>query len=276
MTDGFLGAGIGYRRVHRDALLNATGPRPAVLEVMPEHFFAAPTEIDALASAYPLVFHAVGLSVATAGHDDTVARARLARVAELVRRARPALFSDHLALTRSPGGIDLGHLAPVPYTEEILATVTTRVRRWQDALGIAIALENIARPFTFGAAEMPEPEFFTRLVGATGCGMLLDLTNLLYNARNFGFDAHAELLRYPLASVAAIHLAGGFRSAADGFWVDSHSAGVEDDSLALLATLRGRAHPRVLIVERDERVPSLAELTAEAQHVAAVWRDPLA
>ncbi len=272
MTDTFLGAGIGYRRVHRDALLGV-GPRPDVLEVMPEHFFAAPSDIDALAVAYPLVFHAVGLSIATAGHDDTIARARLARVAELVRRARPALCSDHLALTVSPRGIDLGHLAPVPYTEDVLAVVSGRMSRWQDVLGVPIALENIARPFTFGAAEMPESEFFTRLVDATGCGMLLDLTNLLYNARNFDLDARAELLHYPMHAVAAVHLAGGMRSATDGFWVDSHSSVVEDDSLALLAALRGRAWPRVLIVERDEHVPSLLALTAEAQRVAAVWRD---
>ena len=88
----FVGGGLGYRRAHRAALLGA-GPGPALLEVMPEHFFAAPADIDALADRYPLVFHSVGLSVGTAVADvagDDVTRAQLARVRDLARRARPA------------------------------------------------------------------------------------------------------------------------------------------------------------------------------------------
>lgn len=268
----FVGAGIGYRRAHRAALLAAgDGPRPPLLEVIPEHFFAAPAELDALAAVYPLVFHATDLSPGTAT-TSAVGEARLARVRQLARQARPLLVSEHLAMSVAPGGIELGHFLPLPHTEAALAVVSERVRRWQDLLEVPIALENIARPFTLPGAAMSEAEFLARLVEQTGCGLLLDLTNLVYNARNEGREP--RVADYPLHAVLAIHLAGGFRRATDGYWVDSHSAPVEPESLALLRALGGGRTPRLraIVVERDARLPSLQALTEEARAAGELWR----
>lgn len=273
----WLGAGIGYRRAHRDALLDdrdaSDAARPRVLEIMPDHFFADPAAIEPLAQRYPLVFHDVGMSIATAG-DTALAKARLRRVAELVGRARPVLFSDHLAVTRSPSGLDLGHLAPVWLVDDVLDLVCDRVRALQDVLGVPIALENIAPPFVVPGATMTEPEFFARLVDRTGCGLLLDLTNLALDAKNRGFDARARLAAYPLAAVVQVHLAGGVRDR-DGTWIDSHSAPVDDDSFALVREL-ARARPpnlRAIIIERDDHLGALAELVAEAERARALWED---
>lgn len=266
---GWLGAGVSYRRRHGQELW-AAPQRPPVLEIIPEHFSAEPAAIEPLADAFHLVFHAVGLSVATApdGPARAVLDARLARVRELVRRARPAWFSDHLAITVSPDGADIGHLAPIIHDGETLAIVIDRVRVWQDVLGVPVALENIAAPFTVPGA-MPEAEFLHRLVEATGCLLLLDITNLLLNGRNLGFDPAARLADYPLHAVVQVHLAGGLL--AHGWWVDSHSEPVEPASLALLALLAGRAPVRAIIIERDENLPPLAALVAEAARAQAVW-----
>ncbi len=116
----FLGAGIGYRRKHRDALLAPSGDHPAVLEIIPGHFFADPAALAPIAARYPVVFHEVGLSLGTAGPPSAVSRALIARIRALSDIARPAVLSDHVAITRSPGGIDLGHLCPLWYTRETL------------------------------------------------------------------------------------------------------------------------------------------------------------
>ncbi len=263
----WLGAGIGYRKVHRDALLAGGGPR--VLEVMPDHFFADPSAIEPLAERYPIVVHDVGLSIATAGHDE-LRRTRVARIKQLAALARPVLVSDHLALTRSPSGIDVGHLAPIWRSEAQLAIVIDGVRALQDVLGLPIALENIAAPLELPGG-MPEPEFFARLVDATGCGMLLDLTNLLFNARNQSFDVRARLREYPLEAVQQVHLAGGFVDAS-GVWIDSHSEPVESESYALLGELgRARTSVRTIVVERDDHLGDLAELTREADQAQRIW-----
>jgi uncharacterized protein len=242
-----------------------------VLEIMPDHFFADPGAIEPLAARYTIVFHDVGLSIATAGGAEP-ARARLARIRALAALARPVLFSDHLALTRSPSGIDLGHLAPVWRTEATLALICDRVRAVQDVLGVPVALENIAAPFEI-PGTLSEPELFARLVERTGCGLLLDVTNLLLNARNGGFDVRRRLAAYPLEAVRQVHLAGGFRDPAN-LWVDSHSEPVEDECYALLAELgRAEASLECIVVERDQKLGDLGDLVAEARRAQQTWEN---
>jgi len=261
-------AGIGYRRAHRDALL---AHEPITLEVMPDHFFADPPAIDALAARHPIVLHDVGLSIATAG-DTSHARDRLRRIRDIADRAKPILFSDHLAITRSPDGTDLGHLAPIWLVPEVLDLVCDRVSALQDTLGVPVALENISTPFTIPGGSLTEPEFFTRLVERTGCGMLLDVTNVLLDARNGGFDPRARLREYPLEAVRQIHLAGGVRD--HHGWVDSHSEPVEDASFELLAELRRAKDSLVaIIIERDSKLGSLDALVAEAEHARHTWEN---
>jgi len=269
----FLGAGIGYRKAHHDALLDPEIPHPRVLEIIPDHFFAHPEMLAPLAERYAIVFHDVGLSIGTAG--DMPAD-RIDRIAELARIAKPVLFSDHLAITRSPSGIDLGHLAPIWLTREVLALVTERVRRLQDALDVPVALENIASPFTIPGGDFSEPELFAHLVGATGCGLLLDLTNLSINARNAGQDAAALVDAYPIEAVMQVHLAGGFRDR-EGVWIDSHSEPVEDASYALLAGLsaRTRRSLRAIVIERDEKLGTMTELLDEARRAERIWKEPV-
>lgn len=262
----WLGAGIGYRGPYRAALL-AGEARPAVLEIMPDHFFARPGDIEAIAALAPVVFHDVGLSLGTVGFEDPD---RLARIRDLATRARPLLLSDHLCLSRAPDGTDLGHLAPLWYTRELLAAVVERVQRLQDFFGLPIAVENITAPFVFDFADFTEPEFFHHLVDQTGCGVLLDLTNLWINGHNLGFDPVARLEAYPLEAVVQVHLAGGQTSRA--WWVDSHAAPVEEPCFELLARLRGRAPLACIIVERDAHLPPLADLLAEAAVADAVWK----
>jgi uncharacterized protein (UPF0276 family) len=276
VNEHFLGAGVGYRRAHRTALLGP-GQGPDLLEVMPEHFYSHPEELDALAERYPLVFHCVGLSIGTAVEDlrgDEVTRAQLGRLRALIRQAPPLFLSDHLAFTRSPNGSDLGHLCPLPCNEESFALVAERISVWQDELQVPIALENIAHPFIWPGDTMSEATFFQRLVEETGCGLHLDVTNLLYDARNFGREPEALLHDYPLESTWALHLAGGVHSARERFWSDTHDQPIDEEVFALLPSLRGVAPLRAAIVERDRRLPPLADLLAEARRAADLLRAP--
>jgi uncharacterized protein (UPF0276 family) len=272
-TDSWLGPGISYRRQYYQALLDLGQQMPLtihgrlVLEIIPDHFFAHPQELALLAEHYCLVFHDVGLSLATVG-QESARRRRLQRLKALVELARPVLFSDHLAMTMSPEGLDCGHLAPAWYTAAVLEHVVEHVQQCQDILGIPCAVENIAMPFEL-PASMGEAEFMTRLVERTGCGLLLDLANVLCNARNFHYDAVALVQQYPLAAVQQIHLAGGLCH--QGWWVDSHSTPVEEASFALLRTLTKCHRVKTIVVERDHSLPSLSVLIDEAQHAAHLW-----
>lgn len=260
-------AGIGYRAVHRKALLAGEGT-PEVLEVMPDHFFAQPEAIAPIAALCPIVLHDVASSVGTFGPDDAE---RLARIKHLVELAKPRYFTDHLCLSRGPDGVDLGHLGPLWYTEHLLKRVVDRVRRWQDMFQVPVALENITAPFVISHADFTEAEFMAEVVAATGCKVLLDVTNIWINGHNQGFDPVARLADYPLDAVVQVHLAGGLVED-DAWWIDSHTRPVQAGSFALLAALRDRAPLEFIIIERDDDIPSLPALLAEAEHAARIWR----
>ena len=256
-------AGISYRHAHRAALL-AGAPRQILLEVVPDHFFADPGALAPLAERYPIVFHDTAMSLASAG-DATLGKARLGRIAALAKIARPILFGDHLAMTRAPSGIELGHLAPVWLVPEVLELVCDRVRALADVLGVPVVVETIAAPLALPGATMTEPEFFTELVARTGCGMLLDITNT-----RSGSHAARD---YPLAAVRQIHLAGGFRDR-DARWIDSHDAPVDDDAYAQLRAIAAATKGvRAIVVERDGKLPPLDELAAEAARAARIWEE---
>ena len=273
VADGHGLVGIGYRPELTPALeLAAPAERPELLELVADHFFADPERAEALADRTPVVIHDLGLSVGTRGGSASAAgRDQLARLRDLVQRTRPVVVSTHLAVTRSSCGVALGHLAPLWNTRRTLACVEGEVKAVQDSLGRAIALENIAAPFVVPGADLSEPELLFELCERTGCGLLLDVSNLLQNARNFGFDAARWLREHPVHAVLQVHLAGGAEE--HGFFVDSHATGVEKASFALLEELaRHLPGSPPIIVERDRGLPPLAELLREAAHARSVWQ----
>lgn len=267
-TGGYLGAGVGLRRIHWQQL--HTGEVPPVLEIVPDHFFSAPDKLSQVGQRTSLVFHDVGLSLGSNCPLDTCALDRLTKIEELMAIAPPLLFSDHLAATRSSTGLELGHLCPVQYTASSLSRLADKVFQVQERLRVPVALENIAAAFAIPGSEMSEAEFLWALTERTGCGVLLDLTNLLYNSRNQHFNPHVALMQYPLERVWQVHLAGGVFC--DGAWVDSHSQPVEAESLALLAKLAGIAPLTCIVVERDDNIPTLSELSGEARRADNCYR----
>ena len=100
---------------------------------------------------------------------------------------------------------------------------------------------------------MSEAEFLTRLTERTGCGLLLDLTNLFTNATNHAFDPIARLDELPLDAVVQLHIAGGYWH--DGVLIDGHCETVDEGTWDLLAALAKRAQAKACILEHDERFP---------------------
>lgn len=304
----WLGAGFGLRLPHLrelDERRRAGLSLPPVLELIPSHLFGRPELVDALGREHAIVLHDVFASPATAGPLD---RAHLERVAALARRCGAVDYSEHLAMTRSPGGVDLGHLVAVPRTRAQLALLVEHLRAAGELLGLPVAVELPATTLELPGAELGEGELVSALVEQSGCGLHLDLENLRVDAHN-GLPAGLEngptagptpepgslrarldealvgaglpspharaiahrLAELPLAAVTRLHLAGGHVDPT-GWAVDSHRAPVPDETWALFAGLRGFVRPRAIIIERDGRLPPLAELVEQAERAAALWR----
>jgi len=101
----------------------------------------------------------------------------------------------------------------------------------------------------------------------TGCGLLLDVNNLYVSCTNHGRDPWASLRELPLGAVGEIHLAGFARDEDAGgapLLIDSHGSPVDEAVWALYAHVIEQTGPLPTLLERDNDVPSLATLLAEA------------
>jgi uncharacterized protein (UPF0276 family) len=248
--------GLGHRRaLHR--WLVTRPPEVACLELTAEHFFDAPrAAVAALRRAYPLVVHGLGLSLGTPGPLDEPALAAFARV---VAAADPLWISEHAAFTRT-AHVDLGHLNPVVPSERALAVLADHAKEVMDRCQKPLLLENIATHLRPRGA-LSEPEFLNRLCARAGCGLLLDVTNLYVNARNFRFDPLDWLAALDLGPVRQLHVVGC--TLLDGRWHDLHAEPIQDEIRSLADAVLARTEVEVVILERDESFPPPAELAAE-------------
>ena len=256
-----LGVGIGYRPGFHAGLLRHRG-RFGFLELVADSFFANPRAATALASHAPCVLHSLQASVGSRTDPAYVERLR-----GLVEVVRPPWISDHLAYTRA-GGVDAGHLLPVPWTDESLDAVAANLRLLQ-GLGVPVALENITNVFQWPHSTMEEAQFISELARRTGCGLLLDLENLRVNHANHGGPGpEAFLDAIPLGRVLQVHVAGGIAHA--GLEHDTHSAPVPERTWALLEELCRRARPPAVLIERDSGLPPVEEMLREVARAQAI------
>jgi uncharacterized protein (UPF0276 family) len=272
--------GIGLRQPHYDALLRE---RPALgfVEVHSENFFAdggaALAVLQAARQCWPVSLHGVGLSLGSAaGLDDW----HLQRLARLVERIEPLRVSDHASFARAPRqrGTPVLHandLLPVAFTDAALDIMVANVQRVQERLRRPILVENLSAYLHWVDDAMSEPEFFNRLTRRSGCGLLLDLNNLVVNALNDGVDAVAMACRWvdsiDAHSVGEIHLAG-YHDAGD-IVIDDHGSRVHDDVWQVYRHALQRLGPRPTLVEWDSALPTLDVLLGEAEMARCLQQD---
>ena len=256
-----LGVGLGYRPAFRGELF-PNRERVDFLEITADHYFDATREkldeLDLLAAHFTLIPHGLDLSL---GSADGLDSAYLDRFAALVERVKPPFWSEHIAFTRA-GGRSIGHLAPMPRTNEAIEAIARNVERAHRAIPTSLILENITEGFVSPGAEMDEPEFVAGVLEASGCGWLCDVANLWTNAVNQGRDWRAELERWPWQKAVQAHFAGG-RQGRDGEWIDSHDRPTPPEAFALMAELGRRGALRGAILERDEDLPPFDEMLVE-------------
>ncbi|WP_412741063.1 DUF692 domain-containing protein [Krasilnikovia sp. MM14-A1259] len=259
------GVGIGWRPEIAGFVAELPGLRFAevVAESVPAHG-DLPTGLARLRDrGTAVVPHGVKLSL---GGAEPVEPARVAHLATVADRLGAPLASEHIAFVRA-GGVEAGHLLPVPRSREAVDAVVANVRRTQAELGVPLALEPIAALFDWPDDELDEAAFLTEILDRSGALLLLDVANVYANARNRGTDPLALLDALPLERVAYVHVAGGAEH--DGIYHDTHADAVPQPVLDLVAALCTRHRPPALLLERDGAYPSADSLRAELDAIAA-------
>jgi hypothetical protein len=268
-----LGHGVGLRREHFDRVLSDP-TRVDWLEVISENYMVKggrPLQIlERVRRDYPLVLHGVSLSI---GSTDPLDRGYLDRLRELAARIEPAWVSDHLCWT-SIGGHNSHDLLPLPYTEETLDHVVSRLAAVQEHLGRRIALENASTYLRFAGSSIPEWEFLGEVAHRADCGILLDVNNVYVSAVNHGFDPQKYLAAVPAERVWEIHLAG--HSDRGSHLLDTHGRQVCDEVWELYRFASRRIGAVASLVEWDEDIPDWDTLESESLRARDARRQALA
>ena len=262
-------AGLGLKPEHYEAILSGM-PEIGFFEVHAENYMGAggPPHcyLAAIADRFPLSLHGVGLSI---GGAQPLSKDHLARLRLLLDRYRPASFSEHLAWSTHDSAF-LNDLLPLPYTPETLATVSRHVDEVQQALGLRMLLENPSTYVLFEESSIDEIDFLAAISRRTGCGLLLDVNNVMVSAVNAGQDPYTYIDRFPLEQVGEIHL-GGYDEAEDAagarLLIDAHGSVVRPDVFKLYRHTISRSGPVPTLVEWDNDVPTFDVLLVEARRV---------
>lgn len=243
---------IGFFEVHAENYMGDGGPPHRYLSAIAEH--------------YPISLHGVGLSI---GGSRPLDKEHLAHLSRLIERYRPASFSEHLAWSTHESAY-YNDLLPLPYTPETLDRVAAHVGEVQDALGTRMLLENPATYLLFEDSTVDEIDFLAAVSNRTGCGLLLDVNNVMVSAINHRLDPREYIRRFPADRVGEIHLAGYDEAqdeAGERLAIDAHSSTVRPDVLDLYAFTLQRTGPVATLVEWDNDVPDFVTLRAEAERV---------
>lgn len=264
-----LGVGIGFRAPFRSELF-LHQQQVDFLEIVAEHYLDATTqkehELELLAAHFPLIPHAINLSL---GSAEGVNVDYLSKLAKLVKQLNPPWWSEHICFTKA-GGVDIGHLSPLPYTWEAVDVVCRNIEQVRRYIDVPLILENITYMLTLPGAEMTEAQFLTEIVERSDCGLLLDVTNLYTNAVNHSNDVCSFLEQLPLERVVQLHFVGGHWH--DGVLIDSHSHSTPLEIWKLMDEVVSRAPVKGVVLERDENLPAFSQLAAELEHARQIGR----
>ena len=290
-------AGVGLRHGHYQDVLLSSAPddnagnalvSPDFIEVHSENFFAdgspAQTFLQQVATHYPVSLHgtAMGIGSAAGIHLDYLQQLKI-----LVDAINPLMISDHACFCWSAEGSGWRHagdLLPVPMDSVSLDIMVNNIQEVQQFLGRRLLIENIVAYVPQNADAMQETDFLQEMAYRSGCGLLIDLNNVLVNASNFSPSAgsgHKDstlltpssltqamhwVSQLDAALVGEIHLAGCTQPEPGALIIDDHAQPVSAESWALYEYAIAHLGPLATLIERANNLPSWPELLSEASH----------
>jgi uncharacterized protein (UPF0276 family) len=265
-----LGCGVGLRREHYGTILEQS-PDIDWFEAISENFMVPGGRpryvLDRVRERYPVVLHGVSLSI---GSSDPIDFDYLRELRSLAARVRPAWVSDHFCWT-GVGGRNAHDLLPLPYTEETIDHVVARVRTVQEFLERPLVLENVSSYLAYRDSQMTEWQCLAEIARRADCFLLLDVNNVYVSAFNHRFDPLEYLRGMPLDRVVQFHLAGHTDNGTH--LLDTHDHPIGDPVWQLYREAVRRFGPLSTLIERDDRIPELAEVTAEAGVARDIQRE---
>lgn len=202
-----LGFGVGLRTTHYPHILEHK-PDVDWFEIISENYMDSggrPRHVlEQIVEQYQVVMHGVSLSI---GSTDPLNFEYLGKLKNLAEWTRAAWVSDHVCWT-GVNGLNGHDLLPLPFNEETLQHVVSRIKTVQDFLERPLVLENPSTYVTFTDSTMSEWDFVTRMAEESDCGLLLDVNNVYVSCFNHDLDPEDFIRSLPHERIVQFHLAG--------------------------------------------------------------------
>lgn len=258
-----LGGGAGLRYEHFDQILEKKPPFKW-FEIITEDFLGHGGRVrkifDQIRETYTIIPHGVTMSV---GSSDPLNMEFLKKLKEFADQIKAPWVSDHLCFTMVDH-TNLLDLIPLPFTQETVQHIAKRLRIIQDVLEKPFLIENVTRYVTVSDREMSESEFLSEILERSGCGLLLDVTNVHLNGKFHHYDPFEFIKSIPYNRVGQIHLAG-WEPDSDGAIIDSHDAPVPPEVWSLYRKVIELIGPTSTLIEWDSSLPPVERLLQETQ-----------
>ncbi len=261
------GAGLGFRREMLNELLPTLPSEVDFWEVAPENWIPLggryQEQFQQASSQAPFTTHGLSLSI---GSSDKLDVEFVKTVKRFLDANNIDLYSEHLSFCSGNG--HMYDLMPIPFTEDAINHVVSRIIQVQDIIERPLVLENVSYYIAPGQ-EMDELEFTSSILKESGCQMLLDVNNVYVNSINHKYDAKTFIKGLPSDKIVYGHIAGHYDEAED-LKVDTHGADVIEPVWELLeyAYLTHGVFPTLL--ERDFNIPPLSALLTEVKKIKQI------
>lgn len=267
---GLSGSGLGLRRAMLPTLQVEVAECIDFFEVSPENWVGVGGHLGkqfrSLTERHRFVAHGLALSLGGPAPLDTVFLQDLKRFLD---HHDFALYTEHLSFCS-----DEGHfydLYPIPFTEQAVKHVASRIRQTQDILERPIALENASYYVQPPHAEMDELSFIKAVLAEADCYLHLDVNNIYVNSVNHDYDPVAFLHDLPGERIVYGHVAGHDLDAS-GLIIDTHGQDAIEPVWALLNEAYQCFGIFPTLVERDSNIPPLAQLLPEVERIAMLQK----
>lgn len=261
-------AGIGFRKDFADEFLSGSILKPGFVELAPENWMKIggfwKKKLNELAEKYPITSHGLSLSL---GSPEELDFEFMKNVKTFLKEYNVEIYSEHLSFSKC-NNAHLYDLLPIPFREDAVKHVASRIKQVQDFLGRQIAIENVSY-YTPVAAEMDEATFIKSVVEEANCLLLLDVNNVYVNAYNHNYNTKEFIEKLPLERVAYIHMAGHTKVAPD-LIIDTHGEAIIDPVYELFDWTLENINPVPVLLERDFNIPELNKLQDELNNLDAM------
>ena len=216
---------------------------------------------------YKVVMHGVSLSI---GSTDPLNFDYLAKLKVLADWTKAAWISDHVCWT-GVNGLNGHDLLPLPYNEETLQHVVSRIKTVQDFLERPLVLENPSTYVTFTDSTMSEWDFVTRMAEESDCGLLLDVNNVYVSCFNHDLDPEDFIRSLPHERIVQFHLAG--HTDCGTHIIDTHDNFVVDKVWELYHLAHKLTGGVSTLLEWDAQIPDFDVVHSEVLKARDLIRD---